>query len=172
MSTRAKHLAASILTKYRISEPPVPIEAIISGEGAQLVFHDLEDHVSGLLLRQRGQATIGINVKHHPNRQRFTMAHELGHLLLHKTGTGVFVDEYVIQFRHKGTNSQDARVELEANAFAAHLLIPEDFVKMEIAGRSLDLSDEQAINTLARRYEVSVQALTIQLVNLGIAGRF
>jgi Zn-dependent peptidase ImmA (M78 family) len=56
--------------------------------------------------------------------------------------------------------------EVDANAFAAALLMPATMLTRDVQGRVIDVSDEDAIRTLARRYAVSQQALTIRLLNL------
>ena len=58
--------------------------------------------------------------------------------------------------------------EKEANLFAAELLMPEEFLRSDIAGRDeIDLYDENLIPNLANLYQVSVQALTFRLQYLG-----
>jgi len=57
---------------------------------------------------------------------------------------------------------------MEANAFAAALLMPEDWLRADLADRKIDLSDDVAVRNLATRYEVSQQALTFRLMNLNL----
>ena len=84
------------------------------------------------------------------HRQRFTIAHELGHLLLrHTKGYGVF-----------NLDSKDVN-EKEANIFAAELLIPSNMLKNDIRKRIKDPK------VLARRYEVSIEAMWWQILNTG-----
>ena len=59
-------------------------------------------------------------------------------------------------------------IELEANAFAAALLMPEPFLRDDLQRRTYDMFDESAVKRLAQKYQVSVQALTIRLMELGL----
>lgn len=72
--------------------PPVDVELLSKLEGARIDYHDLEDDVSGLLVRQEDSAVIIVNRKHHPNRRRFTIGYELGHYVLHRSTPTIFVD--------------------------------------------------------------------------------
>ena len=163
---KAANVARRLLLRYDVEEPPVPVDDIAIGEGLQVVYHDLEDDVSGLLVRQDDAAFIGVNVKHHENRQRFTIAHELGHYMLHRDELAVFVDDLLVQFRSDRAASDFDPREAEANHFAASLLLPRGFLREDLHGTPIDVSDETAVRALARRYQVSAQALTIRLVKL------
>jgi Zn-dependent peptidase ImmA (M78 family) len=111
---------------------------------------------------------IGVNSQHHRNRQRFTIAHELGHHRLHPNDPTVYIDDLMVHFRGEDIHAPLTATELEANTFAASLLMPEDFIKRDFAGKKIDAQDEAAVRQLAHRYQVSVQALTIRLVELGM----
>jgi Zn-dependent peptidase ImmA (M78 family) len=170
LSQRAQRLARRLIEKYGIEYPPVPVEQIAKREGLQVSFHDLEDHVSGMLIRQRdGDAVLAVNVHHHSNRQRFSISHELAHYLMHQDQPTIFVDDTMVHFRADARRENrrfDPR-ELEANVFAAALLMPKRFLREDLAGRPIDASDEDAVRRLATRYQVSSQALTIRLIDLG-----
>ncbi len=58
--------------------------------------------------------------------------------------------------------------EIEANAFAAELLMPVSFLKrdLEEGDDAVDLSDDDALKSLAAKYRVSVTAMTFRLANL------
>lgn len=86
--------AGEVLRGFGLMRIPIDAEAVAKALGAQVVFDDLEDDVSGFLLREKGAATIAVNRRHHPNRQRFTLAHECGHLFLHaKEGDRLWLDK-------------------------------------------------------------------------------
>ncbi len=65
-------------------------------------------------------------------RQRFTIAHELGHFFLHRASSTVFVDAAPIFFRDESSSNGSQREEIEANAFAAELLMPEDAIRQRL----------------------------------------
>lgn len=78
--------------------------------------------IAGVLLRHAsGDRFVGINADHHPVRQRFTLAHELGHLHLgHQPRVELARDVF-------GGASTDPQ-EVEANYFAAEFLAPRQAV--------------------------------------------
>lgn len=138
--------------------------------GIELRVEELGEHdddVSGMLVHDGANAVIGVNSRHHVNRQRFTIAHELGHYFLHPDER-VHVDgrRVRIEFRDKRSSMAVDRKEIEANTFAAALLMPADWVHADV--EKYDGLDESAIEELARRYQVSVHAMTLRLNNLGL----
>lgn len=163
---RAETLAGRLLRKYKVMKPPVPIEEITVGEGLKIVRYKLEDNVSGLLIRDDETGTIAVNSSHHLNRQRFTVAHELGHFALHQGLPAVFVDELMVHFRADTTVSNYDPRETEANHFAGCILLPASFLKSDLREQPIDISDDTAVRSMARRYEVSQQALTVRLSKL------
>lgn len=120
-----------------------------------------------------GEPLIGYNQTESEVRQRFTIAHELGHLFLHNNGVldGVYVDrsaEYTIEFRNEVSSSGEVRKEREANAFAAALLMPKSLLLEEIEQHHLNLADDDSLIVLAKKFNVSVSAMAYRLLNLGL----
>lgn len=169
-SRPAEAAADRLLRKYLVRKPPVEVEAIAKAEGLEVVFHDMEDQVSGLLITNAEKPVIAVNVRHHPNRQRFTIAHELGHFVLHRSKPTVFVDEYLVHYRAR-SETPDRR-EMEANVFAASLLMPNRLVVKDILMKGGDLLDEETVRKFAQRFGVSAQALAIRLDQLGVIAAF
>ena len=162
---RAEHAATQLVATGGVKGPPVDVETLAAGQGVRLEYKALEENVSGCLVHsQDGVLMMAVNRAHHPNRQRFTIAHELGHLLLHASEPSLFVDDMMVHFRVK--DRIDPK-EVEANAFAAALLMPASFLRADLE-TPLDPFDEDGVLQLARRYGVSQQALTIRLVGLGL----
>ena len=180
MAVRKKHiqmLVERLLAAQGVSSAPVPVEKLAEACGATIKRQPAEDSLSGFLLRDRAGtlAVIGVNSTHHANRQRFTVAHELGHLLLHPP-EAVHVDreEQAFDLKLRSRESSDGTdpEEIESNMFAAELLMPTSFIQNDFHKyRGLDLMDpktEQVLEELASRYEVSTQALTYRVVKLGL----
>jgi Zn-dependent peptidase ImmA (M78 family) len=156
-----------LLQKLNLLSTPVDVEAVARKLGAEVVYGDLEDDMSGFLLRERGVVTIAVNSLHHPNRQRFTIAHECGHLHLHGDhGDRLWVDKAysTIFYRDSNSSTGDKLAEIQANQFAAGLLMPEVFLTEHL---TQELSDVD-IFRLALRFQVSEQAMTLRLVSLGV----
>ena len=88
-------------------------------------------------------------------RQQFSIAHELGHLLLHKIKSA---DSHEIYYRRIGNNS---RLEWEANEFAASLLMPrEEFIN--ICMNNADAFGNIDLNVIANNFGVSKQAARVR----------
>ena len=110
----AKRRATEILKRFGVTGPPVSAEQIARDLGAQITYETFDGDISGMLLRDQGTLVIGVNSRHAPTRQRFTVAHEVGHILIHE-GRPVFIDRFVrVNFRDGESNAE----EVEANAFA------------------------------------------------------
>ena len=100
--------------------------------------------------------------------------HELGHFFLHdEQGQGeVHVDrtrQFQIKLRGPASSQGVDEEEVEANLFAAELLMPTTFLERDVAQDGFDLSDDdEAVAKLAKRYGVSAQAMSIRLAYLGL----
>lgn len=162
---KARNLARDILANGQYSVP-VDVIDIARKHEIDIRYQSLETSVSGVLVVKDGRPTIGINQTHHPNRQRFTIAHELGHYLLHRDISTVFVD--AVYHRDDESSEGTKLQEIEANAFAAELLIPETMVREQFGHQPIADVDDALIRRLAARFEVSAQALTIRLTTLGL----
>jgi Zn-dependent peptidase ImmA (M78 family) len=157
---------SKILRDHEIHRPPVPVEKIAEGYGIEVRYEPAEDELSGALIRKHNEVVIGVNASHHPNRQRFTIAHEIAHFLLHD-GVDVHVDQdFRINLRDRRSSEAVSREEIEANRFAAELLMPTEFIEQDT--RRLQSIDEAAKQRLANRYRVSKHAMGLRLANLGL----
>jgi hypothetical protein len=132
--------AERLLARYKIIEPPVDVERIAFREGLRVVRKHL-GAADGFI----DDNVLTVNADHARTRQRFTMAHELGHLVLHGDGT-------------------DDNSEREADQFASALLIPREMLRHAVA-------EIQDIDLLRRRFNVSREALWIALKEARLDGR-
>ena len=119
---------AALLEQNKVSAPPVPVDRIAKALGIQLRFSPLDEQLSGMIYIRDGVPIVGVNSLHHPHRQRFTVAHECGHFLLHEDRNlqgEVHVDkEFSILMRNSVSTTGSDEMEIEANFFAAELLMP------------------------------------------------
>lgn len=127
-----------------------------------------DDDISGAILRRPNKTTIYVNSSHSDERQRFTIAHELGHYVLHKNNDS-FVDGKRTQLLLRSSNGEKSKMEVEANSFAASLLMPksgliENFDRLKRENKS----DSEIIEELSSIYSVSMQAMGYRLTNLGL----
>ena len=163
----AEKKAISVLARMGIAEVPVPVEQIARRLGAQVTYEGFDGDISGMLFRDEGRAVIGVNSRHASTRQRFTVAHEIGHLEMHK-GQPVFIDRFV---RVNMRDGQSTLEERQANAFAAELLMPRSLVPEEIErvlAKRLDFTQPELVAGLAQRFQVSPAAMQYRLMNLGM----
>ncbi|MCC2102681.1 MAG: ImmA/IrrE family metallo-endopeptidase [Hyphomicrobiales bacterium] len=151
-----------------LTQPPVDVMAVAARLGAEVRPFDLSADVSGILYREGDRRVIVVNQHHSVARQRFTIAHEIGHLALHK-GEAVHVDEkFPIYFRDGRSTTAENVLEIEANAFAANLLMPADWLRADLDSMRIDFSDDEALVRLADRYQVSTQAMALRLASLAL----
>jgi Zn-dependent peptidase ImmA (M78 family) len=166
----ARHAARAILKDSGVKGGPVPVERIIKVRNIVLQYAPLEEDLSGMAYIKNGVGIIGVNALHHPNRQRFSAAHELGHheLHAHAIGKAVHVDRgFRVLLRDDISSQGIDPLEIEANAFAAELLMPREFLMSALDAAGLDIEDDVGIETLARKFRVSTAAMRYRL-----AGRF
>lgn len=167
--SRVRREVSELLARFSVSAPPVPVEDIARGLGAKVSYSNFDNEISGLLVRRAGSIVIGVASEQPENRQRFTIAHEIGHLLLHGEGVSdeVHVDKHFrVHLRSSLSSTAEDVGEIEANAFAAELLMPEAFVRRDAKMLMLDFDDPGQVQELAQAYRVSSQAMTYRLMNL------
>lgn len=137
--------AEGILRYFQVRAPPVPVAKLAEQMGITLRWVDMPGW-SGAVQSNPRHAYIWIASEDSPQRQRFTIAHELGHLMLQPVGSA---------FRDASfAGSAD---EIEANRFAADLLMPLWMLGPVAAGVRWDT------RRLARMFEVSEAAMKIRL---------
>ena len=159
--------AEELLDSKNLFDAPVDLDTLAKKLGIKVEDEDLEDEVSGFLVTKNGRSTVVLNKNHHPNRKRFTLAHEIGHFTLHKGVDEVFLDANLTYFRSKDYPEADSNIEREANRFAAELLMPKKIIKSLISENEIDISDEIDFANLAKVLKVSERALAIRLMSLG-----
>ncbi|MGZ3457243.1 MAG: ImmA/IrrE family metallo-endopeptidase [Archangium sp.] len=143
---KAKEMSASdILRHFDIVEPSVPVFELAEMMGVEVV-EEVLGHAGEIEFMGGTQPRITINSSDAEVRQRFTCAHELGHLMRH-----------TLVGRHRDTNFTGNRVEVEANKFAASLLMP--FWMLE----PLVETEGPYVPYLARVFGVSERAMEIRL---------
>ncbi len=123
--------------------------------GVRLEYVDMDSTLSGSLSKQDDCWLIRINKVHSKTRQRFSIAHELGHFVYHKDDEEEFVDTTFF----RGLTSDN--FEYKANQFASELLMPEDQVRQLI-----DKENVRGVADLASRFGVSSAAMLYRVKGL------
>ncbi len=120
-----------------------------------------DDAFEGLLARDPGDPQvwgIAYNGAVSPERQRFTIAHELGHFILHRDRQQRFnCDKESVHSGHETMRL----IEREADDFASNLLMPGDRLREWISNRRIDL---HVLSGIAKRFQVSFEALCIRFI--------
>lgn len=164
MSAKIRRIVKKILAENNVTSFPIPIEKILKKYNITLRYSIFEDKVSGLLYKKNDKDIISVNSLHPSVRQRFTIAHELGHFFLEHQAE-LFIDKGNL-YRDNRSKEGNIQWEKDANKFAAELLMPENFIRELIENE--DLEDAADLENLASIIDVSSQALTYRLANLGL----
>ena len=168
---KAEVEARRVRAETGASDLPIDVERIAAQLGADVVFGSpMSRDLSGLLYRDGERTVIGVNSVHAPARQRFTIAHEVGHLVLH-AGRPVVLDHVVrLNYRDPRSGTATDAEEIAANGFAAELLMPRELVIAEVerARARGDALDPSFVRPPATGFDVSAEAMGNRLANLGL----
>lgn len=152
--------AEKILEFTGIKEPPVSPSQIAKELNVAVFYWDFPDEVSGIFVSEDETTCIGVNQDHSSVRQKFTIAHELGHLVYHN-GNELCVDFKDTEMTTPDLDDKQRKEETKANQFAASLLMPMEWVKKDFHKHGQD-----GLLFLSQRYEVSEQSLWYRLHSL------
>lgn len=150
----ARNIARKILQETSIKNPPILIKTIVAHiRKTQTLFVMPWElgNISGTQINSGDASAIGYNSIEHRHRQRFTVAHEIGHLLLGHTSRDSTYDL-----------KSKKPFEVEANKFAAELLMPLDLLKKDFQKSTREPSK------LAELYYVSKEAMWWRLLDMKI----
>lgn len=141
-------------------EHPVKVGALAEALGLIVTRTPLAPKISGLI-RPNPEAPAGFEIRvnkyESPERQRFTVAHEIGHYLLHRDDIGAGVVDSVLY-----RSSLTSRKETEANKMAAAIVMPEDRVSRELVALG-GRREEGVAEELARIFRVSLPAMKVRI---------
>ncbi len=151
--------AERVLETVSITEPPVMPQEIALRLSVPVYEWEFPDEISGVYFSGGDIACIGVNQAHPYVRQRFTVAHELGHLVF-TADRDLFVDFAEIETVAWLQDRTQQALETKANQFAADLLMPRLWIQRDVNLQGPD------VTLLARRYGVSEQALWLRLLTL------
>ena len=168
LSSRQKYIAKiaqNIWEKHSL-KIGFDIFKLIKNRGFVCEEEDLEDGMSGALIIDGNLKIIVLNKSDSERRKRFTMAHEMGHDLLHRDFSVSISPKgqgYTF-FRDRKSFTGEHGKEIEANHFASCLLMPEDKILQKI---NSDTFQDSSIEVLANQFKVSKIAMAIRISKLG-----
>ncbi|MBA2589539.1 MAG: XRE family transcriptional regulator [Alphaproteobacteria bacterium] len=140
-------VAAVVRAHWNIPSGPIKnLIAIVERAGVVIGTSDFGGAaISGMTFRVPGQPPLVLlNSQHPADRLRFTLAHEIGHLVMHRFPT--------------------PEMEVQANQFASALLLPREEMKQAFAGRTVNLA---LLASLKPEWRVAMQALLVRAHSLG-----
>jgi Zn-dependent peptidase ImmA (M78 family) len=146
----------AVVAKYQ-QRPPVDLNAISNELGIRVFATPLGNNIAGQIMRDnvrggRSGFSIWINSSDHPNRQRFTHAHELAHFILHRD----LIENGVVDDTMYRSSELSSHYEVQANKMAADILMPIRLVKIWRVRQPNPTA-------LAEVFKVSPEAMRIRL---------
>lgn len=155
---QGKTLAATLRKRWELGDDPLPtslVNLIEQLSGLNVALEPMDERIAGLYACVDDFAITLIDSSVTYGRQRFTMVHELCHFVL-RDGDRLVVDERLF--------GSKTAIEMRANAFAAHFLMPEQSIRRYVRGREVDGA---VVVELQFTFGVSLDALLWHLLNLG-----
>ncbi|MGK7925619.1 MAG: ImmA/IrrE family metallo-endopeptidase [Spirulina sp.] len=155
LQTRAQKL----IQTHNLYKFPINVYQIASNLGISIVFKPLPNHLynlRGFCYQEENFALIAINHSHPIELQRFTMAHELHHLLYDINCSPLFC----------GADNQKEAIEENAERFAAELLMPSSYMQ-KLVSHPPNIN-YLTIHLIAEHFKVSYQAASIRLQKFGL----
>lgn len=159
MSASADAVLPMEVVARHVDSAPVDLDAMAAELGLTVIrSKSLGGDVSGSIRRSRTGFIVRVNADHPVTRQRFTLAHEIGHFVLHRDLIGDGITDDAL---YRSTLGGD--IETQANRFAADILMPARLV------RQVWREGERSLVGLTERFGVSEDAMRIRLRSLGLA---
>lgn len=155
----AKKIAKQVINENCIIEPPIDTFSLVNKYGLKLSFIKLPEkfsNVAGFIDFKTNK--VYVSGDDSPNRQAFTVAHELGHWLLHKDLYTKEPEKYQILLRQPINGINLTPEEKEANCFAARLLVPKDMLMEKRKKYPF-----ATINNLAELFAVSYDVMSYRI---------
>lgn len=167
--------ALELILAFGGNKTEIDVFNIANNLNLEIKEHELGDNVSGVLYIEKGKGVIGCSPNQSLVRKRFTVAHEIGHYVLHRMNQVLFVDHNHFKpvFRDNRSSTGEFIQEREANAFAAALLMPKQHLINTLNKTHFDLAGDDdkgvdVISLLAKEFNVSTQAMAYRMSNLNL----
>ena len=157
MGTRDRLLPAEIVGTF-LDKAPVDVAGMAKALSLKVAYEPLPDDVSGKIeCELSGPCKVTVNTRHSKTRQRFTLAHEIAHYVLHRDliGDGIVDDG---MYRSEQLFSAHER---QANNYAARTLMPVGLMR-QAWDEGIDTAQGMAI-----RFDVSAQVAEIRMREVG-----
>jgi len=155
----ARQMAKKVIKDYKLAEVPTDLKTIFQSLGLRYIELDDPKDIDGAILEIENKPSIAVLNRAKPiQRQRFTLAHELGHIFLKHKQRDNYDPEAEREIDEEWASRKKPPTEVEADVFASELLIPFDQIKKF----EKDMDD---IEKMAGIFQVSKQAMTLAIMN-------
>ncbi|WP_415380263.1 ImmA/IrrE family metallo-endopeptidase [Pediococcus pentosaceus] len=152
---KISQIAYNVRKKFGLGNGPIRnVTAFLERNGIFVVFTNDDSGVNALTKKIDGRYIVLLNIANQSSaRVRFSLAHELGHILLH------------INYKSNDLNdkNQFRRMETEAHYFASCLLMPEEGFLLDVMSPTLG-----GLVNIKPHWKSSVQSMAVRLNQLGI----
>ncbi len=152
--------ANKILLEFNVREVPVDIENIADKLGIKISYAPSEEYSGMLIRKEDDQALMGINSSEPKTRMRFTVAHEIAHFLFDKK------NKVSIDYRTSTKLLDKPEEEKRADLFAANVLMPKKLLTLDFEKISKESFSQKHLIDLAKKYQVSQDAMKYRLMSL------
>lgn len=168
---RIKQIIRQLFDEHSVISGPIDVIYLAKALNIEIRIRDFAEDMSGFAYQKGGEKVVGVNANDGQLRQRFTIAHELGHIYLDPRDDLNVDKNFALQYRNGLSSKGTDLKEMEANYFAAELLMPEEFLKEDIEAYKkefggFDFEDDELVTLLAKKYQVSRHAMSVRLASL------
>jgi len=164
----ARNMAKKVIKDYKLANVPTDLKAIFASLGLKYIELDDPNDIDGAIIEIENKPSIAVlNRAKAIQRQRFTLAHELGHIFLNHKQRDIYNPEFEREeaeqeeggrYEQERMSHKKPPTEIEADVFAAELLIPfEQLKKYE--------KEMNNVEKMAEIFVVSKQAMALAIMN-------
>ena len=166
--TKASIEESAVNTLHQHGLYSIPVDPVVLANTLGIKVNNAkfsEPTLAAMLAKRGSNVWILLDESGSPSRKRFSIAHELGHHFLHLDSDGEIVDRNADLFRISEYSSSELtperRREIEANQFAAALLMPESLVRQT-------WPDYSSVSEMAKLFQVSEESMGYRVASLGL----
>lgn len=158
---RGTQAARAVRHREQLGFEPVDIWQLLERMEVPVAIRDFgTESGDGLYLWEQHEPFIVVNKSSRPSRQRFTAAHEFGHHEMHR-----FESDQLLLTDEDIFGSHDDAWEIEANAFAAYFLAPDEGIRQRLGAVMGENITQDMVVELMGVFGLSYNAMTYRLVN-------
>jgi Zn-dependent peptidase ImmA (M78 family) len=157
---RARQLTERLVESKGCEEPPISVEELAHLQGIKIIEKTDLGKLDAALVKLPHGYVMRVNSSHHPFRQNFSCAHEIGHTLLHELEQESLEN---VEFRFVSCEIARKDKERLCDAAAAELLMPERIFGKYLSGFGVSVA---AIEGLSNIFKVSIPAVAIRVAQV------